>query len=61
MCMSTGWTVDEAKRTQILYQCSKCGKLKMKTIKGHWEVDKLNKLVKAVNFNRESWVVKRRK
>lgn len=35
--------------TDILYQCVKCGKFKTKTIAGHWEISKLNKLTKATN------------
>ena len=34
--------------TAILYQCMKCGKFKTKTIAGQWEINKLNKLTKAV-------------
>ena len=34
--------------TSILYQCKKCGKFKTKNLEGRWDIDKLNKMVKAI-------------
>ena len=44
----TGAVRENVQMTDILYQCIKCGKFKTKTIAGQWEINKLNKLAKAV-------------
>ena len=44
----TGQIREGVLMTDILYQCLKCGKFKTETISGHWEIDKLNKITRAI-------------